>query len=62
MARKLPLNTITSFQELSKLFVTNFVGSQRPTIVAFDSEDHPNKVHQMLVEWGATDKDNIFKP
>ena len=27
---KLPPNTITSFQELSKLFVNNFVGGQRP--------------------------------
>ena len=27
---KLPPNTITSFQELSKLFVSNFVGGQRP--------------------------------
>ena len=26
---KLPPNTITSFQELSKLFVNNFVGGQR---------------------------------
>ena len=26
---KLPPNTITSFQELSKLFVKNFVGGQR---------------------------------
>ena len=26
---KLPLNTITSFQEISKLFVNNFVGGQR---------------------------------
>ena len=27
---KLPPNTITSFQEFSKLFVSNFVGGQRP--------------------------------
>ena len=26
---KLPPNTITSFQELSKLFINNFVGGQR---------------------------------
>ena len=26
---KLPQNTITSFQELSKLFINNFVGGQR---------------------------------
>ena len=29
---KLPPNTITSFQELSKLFVNNFIGGQRQSI------------------------------
>ena len=32
---KLPPNTITSFQELSKLFVSNFVGGQRPKRSSF---------------------------
>ena len=33
---KLPPNTITSFLELSKLFVSNFVGGQRPKRSSFN--------------------------
>ena len=48
---KLPPNTITSFQELSKLFINNFIGGQR----------HKHSLSNLLnIEYGENESLQVF--
>ena len=48
---KLPPNTITSFQELSKLFVNNFIGGQR---------QNRSSSNLLNIEWGENESMRTF--